>query len=145
MVNNGGWDWLCWWEHTDDNDNPLISIHAISGTVSKGFRTMRIIGKVRKKVVDILIESGNTHKKITSYGGGIWDGNSLRNTKKFWSVRILFLQNLRHFLLWDPIITKLYSLMVLPQETQGLIDTLHLEKHHWKNCFWSSKARFYPT
>lgn len=52
-------------ENQDDegveDENPLISIHAINGSSSKGFRTMRVTGRVGRKAVHILIDSGNTH------------------------------------------------------------------------------------
>lgn len=48
-------------EDPTEDHNPLISIHAISGSSSRGFRTMRITGRVGKKAVHILIDSGSTH------------------------------------------------------------------------------------
>lgn len=44
-----------------EEDNPLISIHAISGSSSRGFKTMRITGRVGKRAILILIYSGSTH------------------------------------------------------------------------------------
>ncbi|XP_042027164.1 protein FAR1-RELATED SEQUENCE 5-like [Salvia splendens] len=60
-------------EHTDDDDNLLISIHVISGSVSKGFRTMRIIGKVKSVMVDVA--DGN-RLKCDSVQGLEMDGMS---------------------------------------------------------------------
>ncbi|XP_042027248.1 uncharacterized protein LOC121774436 [Salvia splendens] len=48
-------------EEINDDENPLISIHAINGSPSRGFRTMRITGRVSKKAIHILIDSGSTH------------------------------------------------------------------------------------
>ncbi|XP_042059609.1 uncharacterized protein LOC121804134 [Salvia splendens] len=48
-------------EEINDDENPLISIHAINGSPSRGFRTMRVTGRVGKKAIHILIDSGSTH------------------------------------------------------------------------------------
>lgn len=47
-------------EPTED-DNPLISIHAISGSTKKRFSTIRVTGRVGRKALHILIDSGSTH------------------------------------------------------------------------------------
>ncbi|XP_042009918.1 uncharacterized protein LOC121758578 [Salvia splendens] len=49
------------YEEIEEQDNPLISIHAINGTAPNGFRTMRVTGRVGKRAVNILIDSGSTH------------------------------------------------------------------------------------
>ena len=48
-------------DELNEDENPLISIHAINGSSSRGFRTMRVTGRVGKKAVHILIDSGSTH------------------------------------------------------------------------------------
>ncbi|XP_042059529.1 uncharacterized protein LOC121804042 [Salvia splendens] len=52
-------DSLC--DDSGEDENPLISIHAINGSSSKHFRTMRVTGRVGKKALHILIDSGSTH------------------------------------------------------------------------------------
>ena len=41
--------------------NPHISVHAMNGMASKGYRTMRVTVFVRKRPLHILIDSGSTH------------------------------------------------------------------------------------
>ncbi|XP_042059320.1 uncharacterized protein LOC121803777 [Salvia splendens] len=48
-------------DELNEDENPLISIHAINGSPSRGFRTMRVTGRVGKKAIHILIDSGSTH------------------------------------------------------------------------------------
>ena len=48
-------------EEVGEDDNPLISINAICGSTSRGFQTMRITGRVGKRALHILIDSGSTH------------------------------------------------------------------------------------
>lgn len=48
-------------EEAGEEDNPLISIHAISGSTSRGFQTMRITGHVGKRTIHILVDFGSTH------------------------------------------------------------------------------------
>ena len=45
----------------DEDTNPHISVHAISGTTAKGYKTMRVTVYVRKKPLHILIDSGSTN------------------------------------------------------------------------------------
>ena len=44
----------------DEDTNPHISVHAISGATAKGYKTMRVTVYVRKKPLHILIDSGST-------------------------------------------------------------------------------------
>ena len=48
-------------DETEEEDSPLISINAISGSTSRGFQTMRIAGRVGKRTIHILIDFGSTH------------------------------------------------------------------------------------
>lgn len=48
-------------DETAEDENPLILIHAISGSSSRGYKTMRITGRVGQKSLHILIDSGSTH------------------------------------------------------------------------------------
>ncbi|XP_042013895.1 uncharacterized protein LOC121762165 [Salvia splendens] len=48
-------------EDSVEDENPLISIHAINGSSSRSFRTMRVTGRMGKKALHILIDSGSTH------------------------------------------------------------------------------------
>ncbi|XP_042054806.1 uncharacterized protein LOC121799484 [Salvia splendens] len=47
-------------DEVNDEENPLISIHAINGSPSRGFRTMRVTGRIGKRAIHILIASGST-------------------------------------------------------------------------------------
>ena len=48
-------------EEEEEEVNPHISVHAINGIVSKGYKTMRVTGHVNKRDLHILIDSGSTH------------------------------------------------------------------------------------
>ena len=41
--------------------NPQISIHAINGIISKGYKTIRVTMQMNKKPLHILIDSESTH------------------------------------------------------------------------------------
>ncbi|OMO60629.1 hypothetical protein COLO4_33791 [Corchorus olitorius] len=46
----------------EDYENPIISLHAISGT--SGYQTMRVAGKVKSSTTVMLVDSGSTHNFI---------------------------------------------------------------------------------
>ena len=48
-------------EKEEEEVKPHISVHAINGIVSKGYKTMRVTGHVNKRDLHILIDSGSTH------------------------------------------------------------------------------------
>ena len=41
--------------------NPQISVYAINGIALRGYRTMRVTMHVKKRALNILIDSGSTH------------------------------------------------------------------------------------
>ncbi|XP_042017791.1 uncharacterized protein LOC121765658 [Salvia splendens] len=45
----------------EEDENPLISIHAISGSSSCSFKTIRITGRVGNRPLHILVDSGSTY------------------------------------------------------------------------------------
>ena len=45
------------------NSNPYLSLHALEGTFN--YQTMRLRGSVRKKMLNILIDTGSTHNFIS--------------------------------------------------------------------------------
>ena len=44
-----------------EDTNPHISVHAINGLASRGYKTMRVTVHVRRRPLHILIDSGSTH------------------------------------------------------------------------------------
>ena len=45
------------------NSNPYLSLHALEGTFN--YQTMRLRGSVRKKMLNILIDTGSTHNFVS--------------------------------------------------------------------------------
>ncbi|XP_042027154.1 uncharacterized protein LOC121774327 [Salvia splendens] len=48
-------------EEIGEEENLMISIHAINGSSSRGFITMRVTGRIGRRALHILIDSGSTH------------------------------------------------------------------------------------
>ena len=56
------------------DSNPYISVYAISGISSKGYRTIRVTLYVKKKTLHILIDSNNI---LYTQFLGCWNGQEV--------------------------------------------------------------------
>ncbi|XP_042012423.1 uncharacterized protein LOC121760896 [Salvia splendens] len=93
-------------EELGEDKNPFISIHAINGSSARGFRTMRVTGRIGKKALHILIDSDSTHNFLDLHTAkklglaltgvnpvyvGVADGNRLECKSMYkglkWSLR----------------------------------------------------------
>ncbi|KAF8413570.1 hypothetical protein HHK36_001561 [Tetracentron sinense] len=62
-------------------EEPLISVHALAGSVS--YQTMRVRGKIKQRVVTILIDSGSTHNFLDP-SVAKQTGCSIQQTNPLW-------------------------------------------------------------